>query len=62
MAEDQHRIRLSDRDLDLIVASLRARLAMMGRARREEAEKLIARLEDVAPGNPAWRLGETQEA
>ena len=54
-----HRIRLDDSDLELIVASLRARLAMTGGARRAQMERLITRLQDVAPGNPAWRLGGT---
>ena len=57
MAAEKHRISLSDYELDLVVAALRARLAMAGGARRADMEKLIARLSDVAPGNPEWRLG-----
>lgn len=56
MDHSDHRIRLSGPDLDIIVSALRARLAMARGDRRERMLRLIARLEDVAPGNPEWRL------
>lgn len=42
--------------MSLVVSSLRARLAMLGGARRRQASRLIERLEDSAPGNPAKRF------
>src|ERR1700686_4130014 len=56
----QHRIRLSDADIDLITAALAARRAMRrSEAGRRELDNLIARLDNCAPGNPALlRSGE----
>jgi len=59
-----HRIRLTDDDLSLIVASLRARAAMAGQVRRHRIERLADRLADLARGNPKWRIeeyGQTHE-
>jgi hypothetical protein len=53
-----HRVRLTDEDLDLICACLAARLAMAGPARARAIRKLGLRLADTAPGNPAWRFGD----
>ena len=54
----EHRIRLTDDDLDLIVAALRARAAMTSKLRRHRVERLADRLAELAPGNPKWRLDE----
>lgn len=54
----QHRIRLTDDDLALIIASLRARAAMAGPLRRHRVERLADRLAELSPGNPKWRLDE----
>lgn len=51
-----HRIRLTDQDVELIVASLSARLAMARGARHRQMVKLIIRLADGGVGNPAWRF------
>jgi hypothetical protein len=53
-----HRIRLSDDDLALIVAALRARAAMAGPLRRHRIERLAERLAESERGNPKWRLDE----
>lgn len=53
-----HRIRLSDDDIILICAALRARAAMAGPMRRHRIERLAARLDQGLPGNPKWRLDE----
>ena len=54
----QYRIRLTDDELSLIVASLRARAAMTRGDRRHMVERLAERLAEVAPGNPMWRFSE----
>jgi len=53
----KHRIRLTDEEMVVIAASLRARLAMRRGATRIVTERLLARLDECSPGNPAWRLG-----
>jgi hypothetical protein len=53
-----HRVRLTDEDLDLICAALRARDAMAGELRRHRIERLTDRLAEMARGNPKWRLDE----
>jgi hypothetical protein len=53
-----HRIRLTDEDLALICAALRARAAMTRGMRRHRIERLAERLADLEPGNPKWRIGE----
>lgn len=52
----EHRLRLSDEDLALIAAALRARLAMLRGPRRERVERLLLRLADGGKGNPNWRF------
>lgn len=49
-----HRIRLTDEDLDVINAALRARLAMARGIRARHIERLLHRLDEVRPGNPRW--------
>ena len=59
-----HRIRLTDEDLALIVAALRARAAMTRGMRRHRVERLAERLAEGGIGNPKWRideLGQTHE-
>jgi hypothetical protein len=56
-----HRIRLSDDDLALIVSALRARGAMTRGLRRHRIERLSERLADNAAGNPRWRLDDFQQ-
>jgi hypothetical protein len=56
-----HRVRLSDEDLALIVAALRARAAMSGPMRRHRIERLATRLAEGARGNPKWSLGELEQ-
>ena len=51
----EHRIRLTDDDLALIVASLAARRAMSRAVRRERIDALVERLSECARGNPAFR-------
>lgn len=53
-----HRIRLGDEDIELIVAALRARAAMAGPMRRHRIERLADRLAEGTRGNPKWRLDE----
>jgi hypothetical protein len=53
-----HRIRLTDADITLIVAALRARAAMTKRLRRHRIERLAERLAEGQRGNPKWLLGE----
>lgn len=52
-----HRVRLTDEELSEITAALRARLAMRKGRGRLAAERLLARLEDCAPGNPHLQVG-----
>jgi hypothetical protein len=59
-----HRIRLTDEDIVLIIASLRARRAMMRGAREHRVDRLIARLSEGVRGNPKWIIddeGQTHE-
>lgn len=49
-----HRIRLTDDDLALIVPALRARAAMTRGLRRHRIERLAERLSEGARGNPKW--------
>ncbi len=53
----QHRIRLSDDELARIVSALKARMAMRHGQSAVDDQRLIERLEECNPGNPAWRLG-----
>lgn len=52
------RLRLSEADVDLIVAALRSRAAMTRGLRRHRTLRLAERLADGRTGNPRWRLGE----
>jgi hypothetical protein len=52
------RIRLSDDDLALIIAALRARAAMTRGLRAHRVQRLAERLAEGGRGNPKWRLGE----
>jgi hypothetical protein len=59
-----HRIRLTDEDILLIVSALRARAAMAGPMRRHRIERLAERLAEGQRGNPKWtydELGQTHE-
>jgi hypothetical protein len=59
-----HRIRLSDDDLALIVAALKARAAMTRGMRRHRVERLATRLAEGVRGNPKWiidEFGQTHE-
>jgi len=58
---DDHRVRLTDDDLALICAALRARAAMAGFLRRHRIERLGARLSEMRPGNPKFILGEHEQ-
>ena len=52
-----HRIRLTDEDMVIIGAALRARLAMRRGPKRIATRRLMDRLAECTPGNPAWILG-----
>lgn len=56
-----HRIRLTDEDLALIVAALRARAAMARGKRRHRVERLASRLAEGVRGNPKLILGEYEQ-
>jgi hypothetical protein len=53
-----HRVRLTDEDIALIVASLAARAAMTSGLRRHRVFRLMSRLNQMSPGNPQWLLDE----
>ena len=57
----EHRVRLSDDDLDLIISALRARRAMTAGARQHRIERLEARLAERSRGNPKFSLGEYEQ-
>lgn len=52
-----HRVRLTDQELDLIVSALSARLAAVGHGRRAAMESLITRLSEPTRGNPMHTHG-----
>jgi len=56
-----HRIRLTDDDIALIVAALHARAAMTSGLRRHRIDRLAARLAEAQRGNPKWLLDEYQQ-
>jgi hypothetical protein len=60
MATDR-RIRLTDDDIEVIVAALRARAAMYVGARRHRIDRLATRLREGGRGNPRFRLGMEQQ-
>jgi hypothetical protein len=51
-----HRVRLDDESLDLIVSALYARAAAVGAKRRLKLTRLAERLAEMAPGNPRLRF------
>jgi hypothetical protein len=53
-----HRIRLTDEDIALILAALRARRAMSRGLREHRIDRLIARLGEGVRGNPKWIIDE----
>jgi hypothetical protein len=53
-----HRVRLSDDDIDLIVKALVARRAMTNALRRHRVNRLATRLAEMRRGNPKLSLGE----
>jgi len=55
------RIRLTDEDLALVVAALRARAAMTTGLRRHRVERLASRLAECSRGNPKLLLGEEEQ-
>jgi antitoxin component of MazEF toxin-antitoxin module len=56
-----HRIRLDDEALELIVSALYARTAAVSPKRRTKLLRLAERLADCAPGNPRLRFDWTHE-
>jgi hypothetical protein len=56
-----HRVRLTDDDIALIVAALRSRAAMTRGARRHRVERLAARLAESSRGNPKLTLGDYEQ-
>lgn len=52
-----HRIRLDDRELELVISALRARVAGVGADTGRECQRLADRLIERAQGNPDWILG-----
>jgi hypothetical protein len=57
----EHRVRLTDEDIALIVAALNARAAMAGPARAHRIERLAVRLSEMTRGNPKWMIGEEEQ-
>lgn len=55
--EKDHRVRLTDSDIDLILAALRARVAMLHGERLKRTRRLLDRLSEMVPGNPNWIVG-----
>jgi hypothetical protein len=59
-----HRVRLTDEDVALIVAALRARAGMTTGWRRHRILRLAERMAEGTRGNPKWihdELGQTHE-
>jgi len=56
-----HRVRLTDEDVSLIVAALKARRAMSAGMREHRIDRLIARLGEMSRGNPKFALGEYKQ-
>jgi hypothetical protein len=57
----EHRVRLSDDDLTLIIAALRARRAMSAGLRQHRVDRLVSRLAEGRRGNPKLTLGEDEQ-
>lgn len=53
----EHRVRLDDRELDLVVAALRARRSGLSAGTAAEVAALATRLAERTPGNPVWIHG-----
>lgn len=51
-----HRVRLTDDALELIVSALHARCAGVSEKRAEKYRRLAERLAECAPGNPHLRF------
>ena len=49
-----HRIRMTDKDIALVLAALRARRAMSTGLREHRIDRLIERLGEGVRGNPRW--------
>jgi hypothetical protein len=56
-----HRVRLNDEDLALILAALRSRRAMTRGPRGHRVDRLVARLAEMTRGNPKFSLGEEEQ-
>ena len=56
-----HRLRLSDDDIALIVSALRARAAMTTGLRAHRITRLAERLSEGGRGNPRWRLDDFRQ-
>jgi hypothetical protein len=56
-----HRVRLTDEDIALIVSALKARAAMTRGTRRHRVERLASRLAEGVRGNPKFILGEYEQ-
>lgn len=52
-----HRVRLTDHELDLIVSALQARRRGVSARRAAELDRLAERLAENTRGNPDWILG-----
>ncbi len=62
--KEDHRIRLTDEDIELLLAALRSRRAMRSGLPLHRVDRLVARLSEASRGNPKWRidkLGQTHE-
>jgi hypothetical protein len=57
----EHRIRLSDEDIAILLRGLSARAAMTKGLRRHRIERLAGRLAECSPGNPKFTLGELEQ-
>lgn len=58
----EHRVRLDEEDVQLILSALAARRAMTEGLRRHRVDRLLVRLREMLPGNPQWRLDEYGQA
>lgn len=58
---EQHRIRLGEKDLELLRAALRSRRAATSGTRRWHLDRLLIRLEENVRGNPRWIFDNTRE-
>jgi N6-adenosine-specific RNA methylase IME4 len=56
-----HRPRLTDDDLALVLAALRARSAMTTGLRRHRIDRLTERLAEGTRGNPKWIHGQYEQ-